>query len=124
MNTESVAPSTVSEGVVTLAPDLLSQIAALRGISRERARAILHRTCVGTGISILEIVLMPFCTEAINYTRRTIEDLAKCRSQEEVLDTLGYWEERRPLEFRSWPARHLALSERYVVRQLEAKLKL
>ena len=124
MNTESVAPSTVSESVVARAPDLLSQIATLRGVTPERAKRILHRICVGSRISMLEVILTPFCIEAINYTRRTIDDLAKCRSQDEVLDALGYWEERRPLDYRVWPSSWLALRERDVIRRLGSILGL
>lgn len=67
---------------------------------------------------------MPFCTEAVNYTRRTIDDLGRCRSQDEVLDALTYWEERRPLDYRVWPSSWLALREGDVLRRLKARARL
>ncbi|HTI72510.1 MAG TPA: hypothetical protein VMF06_21220 [Candidatus Limnocylindria bacterium] len=90
-------------------PDILTRLATVPGGSVDSAKARLFRLCAGQKFLVASFFLKPFCGEAIAYARATVDDLGRCRTRNEVLDVLSYWEERRPLDFRSWPARLLVL---------------
>jgi hypothetical protein len=124
MTTDSVPPTAASPGFAVPAEDLATRIVSLHRVSPKKALSILHGICISPRLAFLEILLAPFYSEATDYTHRTVVELGRCRTLAEVVEVVGYWEERRPLEFRAWPARCLALNERYVIQKLETKLKL